>query len=118
MILRTAIDIVYDTKLTLNITRDTMNFFDQIRARRIALGKSPAEIARDVVMKLPNLYRLLSGKHDAKASTLAALAASLNAEWVLVPKHLMPDVNRLLSGKTLAPDNVPSAMERLLEEPR
>lgn len=66
-------------------------------------------------MKLPNLYRLLTGKHDTRASTLDALAATLNAEWVLVPKHLLPEVNRLLSGKTLAPDNIPSAMERMLE---
>jgi transcriptional regulator with XRE-family HTH domain len=95
-----------------------MHFFEQIRARRLALGKTAADIARDLAMKLPNLYRLLTGKHDAKASTLAALAASLHSEWVLVPKHLLPEVNRLLSGKTLAPDNVPSAMERLLETSR
>lgn len=95
-----------------------MNFFSQIRARRVALDKPAADIARDLAMKLPNLYRLLTGKHDAKASTLSALAASLNAEWVLVPKHLLPEVDRLLAGKTLAPDDVPSTMERLLEGPR
>lgn len=92
-----------------------MHFVDKLRARRLVSGKSPKDIARDVAMQLPNLYRLLSGKHDMKGSTLDALAASLDAEWVLVPKHLLPEINRLLSGKTLAPDNVPSAMERMLE---
>lgn len=101
--------------MAFNITDDSMKFFDQIHVRRVALGKSPTDIAREIAMQLPNVYRLLSGKHDAKASTLDALAASVNAEWVLVPKHLLPEVNRLLSGKTLAPDDVPSAMERMLD---
>ena len=99
-----------------NVLGDSMNFVDQLRTRRVALGKSPKDISREIAVQLPNLYRLLTGKHDMKGSTLDALAASLNAEWVLIPKHLLPEVYRLLSGKTLAPDNVPSAMERMLED--
>lgn len=75
-----------------------MKFFDQIRARRIALNKAPADIAQDIGMQLSNLYRLLSGRYDTRASTLDALATTLNAEWVLVPKNLRPDVDRLISG--------------------
>lgn len=92
-----------------------MNFLQQIRHRRAALDKPISAIAQEIAMKLPNLYRLLSGRHDTKASTLEALAATLNAQWVLVPKHLVPEVTRLLSGKTLAPDEVPSSIERMLD---
>lgn len=92
-----------------------MNFLDQIRDRRAVLKKPVPVIAQEIAMQLPNLYRLLTGRHDTKASTLEALAATLNAEWVLVPKHLAPEVARLLSGKTLAPDAIPSAIERMLD---
>jgi len=92
-----------------------LNFLDQIRSRRLLLGKPVPVIGREIAMQLPNLYRVLTGKHDTKASTLEALAASLNAEWVLVPKHFVPEVARLVSGKTLALDDVPSAIERMLD---
>jgi hypothetical protein len=91
-----------------------MNFFDQLRARRAALQRPLPVVAQYVAMERSNLYRLLAGSRDAKASTLSGLAAALDAEWVLVPKHLLPDVERLLSGQTLAPDNVVSSVQRLL----
>jgi hypothetical protein len=57
---------------------------------------------------------MLASGRDMRASTLDALASALDAQWVLVPKHLVPEVERLLSGKGIGPDDAPSSIERLL----
>lgn len=93
-----------------------MALLKQLQARRAAINKPMAEIASYVAMAPSNLYRMLASNRDVKASTLEALAAAMDAEWVLVPKHLKGEVDRLLSGKSLAPDNVPSAVQRMLKD--
>jgi hypothetical protein len=39
--------------------------------------------------------------------------AQLNTTWVLVPKHLLPEVQRLMSGKTVGPDDTPSTIDQI-----
>ncbi|MBB5606768.1 MULTISPECIES: helix-turn-helix domain-containing protein [unclassified Janthinobacterium] len=60
-----------------------------------------------------SISKLLSGKSEAKAGTLEALADALDATWILVPKHLLPEVQRLLSGKAIGPDDSPSTVDQL-----
>jgi transcriptional regulator with XRE-family HTH domain len=90
-----------------------MSQIDQIQARRRQLGKPVQEIAATIAMAPSNLYRALSSRRDMRASSLNAMAAALDAEWVLVPKHLLPEVERLLAGKQIGPDDVPSSIDRL-----
>ena len=71
---------------------------------------------------MSSVSKLLNGKSEAKSGTLHALADALNANWVLVPKHLMPEVERLLSGKVIGPDDTPSTIDKIfgyedVEEP-
>ncbi len=91
-----------------------MTLIDQLQARRRLLKKKIPEIAAYVAMDPSNVYRMFASGRDMRASTLEAFAAALDAQWVLVPKHLLPDVERLLSGKSIGPDNVPSSIERML----
>jgi hypothetical protein len=91
-----------------------MSFKSQINARRKLLNRTIPEIAEYVAIQSPNLYRMLASDRDMRGSTLDALAAALDAQWMLIPKHLVPEVERLLSGKTIGPDDVPSSVERLL----
>jgi transcriptional regulator with XRE-family HTH domain len=90
-----------------------MSIARQLRNRKSALGKTLAEISRLTGMSAPHLSNILNGRKDARASTLDAVADALDAEWVLVPRHLQPEVARLLSGKTIAPDDLPSTVDRL-----
>lgn len=78
------------------------------------MKKKVPEIAKYVAMAPSNVYRMFASGRDMKASTLEAFAAALDAQWVLVPKHLLPEVERLLSGKSVGPDDVPSSIERML----
>ncbi|MGI4815155.1 MAG: helix-turn-helix domain-containing protein [Janthinobacterium lividum] len=71
----------------------------------IASRKLPvAALAELVGMARPNLSATLTGKYDSRGSTLSALAAALDAEWVLVPKEHLPAVRQLLEGKGTGPD--------------
>jgi len=93
-----------------------MNFITQLLARKKGLRKTTQQIADMTGASRPNLSRVLSSdsKADPRASTLSAVAEALDAKWVLVPRHLMPEVERLLSGKPIGPDDVPTAVERML----
>jgi transcriptional regulator with XRE-family HTH domain len=86
-----------------------MDFIEQIRRRQRKLGKTLSEIARIAVIALPNLSTILNGRKDIRSSTLRALADAVNAKWILVPKCLLPEVERLMSG----PEQAPSSIERL-----
>ncbi|MFZ6644971.1 XRE family transcriptional regulator [Undibacterium sp. TJN25] len=92
-----------------------MSLIPQIKARQQSLGKTTRDIAKMVAMAPSNATNSLSGKIDVRASTLEAFAGALDAKWVLVPRHLMPEVERLLSGKSIGPDDVPSAAQRFLD---
>ena len=89
---------------------------DQIRARRKQLNRTLETLATFIGMQRTYLSVILSAKSkkDIRSSTLEALAAGLDAQWVLIPKHLMPEVERLLSGKQIGPGQVPSSVQRLL----
>lgn len=94
-----------------------MKFTSQLARRRDQLKRTNASLAALTGSTPPHISNVLSGKKDARESTLAALAGALDAQWVLIPKHLLPEIERLLSGKPLGPDQVPSTMEQILHNP-
>jgi transcriptional regulator with XRE-family HTH domain len=90
-----------------------MDFFSQLQQRRAQLGKTHRALSEATGIASPNVSNIITGKKDVKASTLQAMADALDARWMLIPKHLLPEVERLLSGKAIGPDQVPSTVERL-----
>ena len=91
-----------------------MTIFEQLQQRRGQLGKTLQNLASLTAMSVPQVSNALSGKVDSRLSTLEALADAMDARLVLIPKHLLPEVSRLLSGKAIGPDDVPSTVDRLL----
>ena len=91
-----------------------MTVFEQLQQRRSQLGKTLENLATLTAMSVPQISNVLSGKLDSRLSTFEALADALDARLVLIPKHLLPELARLLSGKTIGPDDVPSTVDRLL----
>lgn len=91
-----------------------MTVFEQLQERRRQLGKKLHSLAQLTAMSIPQVSNALNGKVDSRLSTVEALADAMDASLVLIPKHLLPEVSRLLSGKTIGPDNVPSTVDRLL----
>lgn len=87
--------------------------FEQLQSRRRQLGKSLVDIGRLTGMSSSHLSNILNGKKDAQSSTLNALADALDAKWILIPRHLLPEIERLLAGKSIGPDSVPSTVDRL-----
>lgn len=65
---------------------------------------STTELGKLLGIARSNLSATLAGKHEARSSTLEALAAGLEAEWVLVPKEHLPAVRQVLDGKGAGPD--------------
>lgn len=91
-----------------------MNFTEQLSRRRDQLTRTNAALATLTGYAASHLSAIFRGKKDCQGSTLEALADALDAQWVLVPRHLMPEVERLMSGKPIGPDDVPSGLERVL----
>lgn len=91
-----------------------MTVFEQLQQRRATLGKTLQELASLTAMSVPQVSNVLNGKVDSRLSTCQALADAMDANLVVVPKHLLPEISRLLSGKTIGPDDVPSTVDRLL----
>ena len=91
-----------------------MTVFEQLQQRRTQLGKTLQNLASLTAMTVPQVSNVLSGKLDSRLSTCEALADAMDARLVLIPKHLLPEVARLLSGKAIGPDDVPSTVDRLL----
>jgi len=89
---------------------------EQLRLRRLLLKRKTAELSRLTGINRPRISAVLTkdSSIDPRASTIESMAAGLDAEWVLVPKHLLPEVKRLLAGKDVSPDDLPSSMERML----
>ncbi|MDM5181493.1 helix-turn-helix transcriptional regulator [Massilia sp. DJPM01] len=90
-----------------------MKISEQLSARRAKSDRTLQQIHDVTGIATSSISKLLSGKSDAKAGTLEALADALDATWVLVPKHLLPEVQRLLSGKAIGPDEAPSTVDQL-----
>lgn len=91
-----------------------MSIVEQLQQRRSQQGKTLQSLATLTAMSVPQVSNVLSGKLDSRLSTFEALADAMDASLVLIPKHLLPEVSRLLSGKTIGPDDVPSTVDRLL----
>lgn len=91
-----------------------MKVFQQLQQRRGQLGKTLQTISTLTAMSVPQVSNVLSGKVDSRLSTVEALADAMDASLVLIPKHLLPELARLLSGKTIGPDDIPSTVDRLL----
>ncbi|EON21161.1 HTH cro/C1-type domain-containing protein [Cupriavidus necator] len=84
---------------------------------REARGKTLTEIGRVLGMASQNLSAILLGKKDSRASTLEALAAALDAEWVLVPNERAQEVRQVLEGKGSGPDrSARSAVDIFLDQ--
>lgn len=88
-------------------------FHEQLKDRRMSLGRTIRELQAVTGIAQANLSNILSGKRGVQSLTLEALGDALDAKWVLVPKHLLPEVERLLSGKSIGPDEVPSTVDQL-----
>lgn len=87
----------------------------QLRALRKRRGFTLEDIGRVIGMAASNLSIALSGKQDVRASTLNAIAAALDADWVLVPREHMDEVRQLLTGKAAGPDRTaPTSVDLLL----
>jgi transcriptional regulator with XRE-family HTH domain len=95
-----------------------MSLIDQIKDRQKMTGKTVREIASVVGMDPANVYRVLRSPKDVRESTLEGLAGALDAKWMLVPKHLLPEVERLISGKAVGLDDSPSSLDMLFGENR
>lgn len=91
-----------------------MKVSDQLRHHRAELGKTLQSLSDIAAMSVPQVSNVLNGKVDARLSTAETLADAMDASLVLIPKHLLPEVSRLLSGKAIGPDDVPSTVDRLL----
>lgn len=90
-----------------------MTFSKQLSDRREQLGCTLQQIHDLTGIAMSSVSKLLNGKSEARSGTLHALADALNANWVLVPKHLIPEVERLLTGKVIGPDDTPSTMDKI-----
>jgi transcriptional regulator with XRE-family HTH domain len=90
-----------------------MNIPEQLSARRVQTRRTLQQIHDLTGIAVSSVSKLLTGKSEARSGTLEALADSLDARWVLVPKHLLPEVERLLSGKAIGPDTSPSTVDQL-----
>ncbi|MCA1322756.1 helix-turn-helix domain-containing protein [Herbaspirillum sp. alder98] len=93
-----------------------MTIFEQLQLRRRQLGRTLQSLSSLTAMSVPQVSNALNGRVDSRLSTLEALADAMDASLVVVPKHLMPELTRLLSGKTIGPDDVASTVDRFLGE--
>jgi transcriptional regulator with XRE-family HTH domain len=93
-----------------------MSFTEQVRALLSRRGMSVTELSGLTGIARPNLSATLAARHDARSHTLDALAAGLDAQWVLVPKEHLAAVRQVLAGKGTGPDvQAPSAAEMFLK---
>lgn len=90
-----------------------MKISEQLHARRAQLNRTLQQVHALSGIALSSVSNILKGNVEARSGTLEALADTLDANWVLVPRHLLPEVQRLLSGKVIGPDASPSTVEQL-----
>jgi transcriptional regulator with XRE-family HTH domain len=90
-----------------------MKLSEQLSARRAQSDRTLQQLHDMTGIAMSSVSKLLGGKSEAKSGTLEALADALDATWVLVPRHLLPEVQRLLSGKAIGPDEAPSTVDQL-----
>jgi len=93
-----------------------MVFHLQLRALRKVRKITLVKVGQRLGMAPSNLATALSGKHDVRASTLEAIAAALDAEWILVPREDRQSVLRVLTGQGTGPDHEAKTSVELLRE--
>lgn len=94
-----------------------MTLISQCQRMRQTRDKTLADLGKTLGMAPQNLSAILRGKNDSRASTLEALAAALDAEWVLVPRERLMEVRQVLEGKGSGPDrSAASALDVFLNE--
>lgn len=87
---------------------------EQLKLRRTLQKRTLKDLENLTGLDPSVISNTLSGKRDSRLSTLEALAGAMNTTLVAVPNHLMPEILRLMSGKSIGPDDVLSAAERIL----
>lgn len=90
------------------------SILQQLQQRRAQQQKTLLDLEHLTGIKASVICNAMNGKRDSRLSTLEALAGALDSTLVAVPKHLVPEVMRLLSGKAIGPDDVLPAARRLL----
>jgi transcriptional regulator with XRE-family HTH domain len=89
-----------------------MSHVDQLRHLRYDRRMSIGDLAGLSSMDASTVSDVLEGRYDALESTLEALAAGLNAKWVLVPTDLLPSIRKILNVTGCDPDyDAPSAVQ-------
>lgn len=91
-----------------------MSIIQQLHERRIQQRLTFKALEKLTGLDASVISHTLSGKRDSRLSTMDALAGAMNTSLVAVPNHLLPEVLRLMSGKVIGPDDVPTAAERIL----
>jgi transcriptional regulator with XRE-family HTH domain len=87
---------------------------EQLKKRRLEMNIVLEDLANATLIAPGAISQILNGKRDARLSSCESLAAAMNANLMVIPYHLMPEVNRLLSGQAIGPDDVPTAAEMIL----
>ena len=105
--------LVFKLNIDLQFSLNAMKISEQLVARRAQLNRTLQQVRALSGLALSSVSNILNGHVEARSGTLEVLADTLDANWVLVPKHLLPEVQRLLSGKVIGPDPAPSTVEQL-----
>jgi transcriptional regulator with XRE-family HTH domain len=94
-----------------------MSFLTQINSLLVKRAVSVEDLSVLLGIARASLRATLAGKHEPRSSTLHALAAGLDAEWMLVPREHLLEVHQVLKGKGTGPDySAPSAADLYLRE--
>jgi hypothetical protein len=94
-----------------------MSFLTQINSLLVKRAVSVEDLSVLLGIARASLRATLAGKHQPRSSTLHALAAGLDAEWMLVPREHLLEVHQVLKGKGNGPDySAPSAADLYLTE--
>ncbi|KAK43916.1 MULTISPECIES: hypothetical protein [Burkholderiaceae] len=81
-----------------------MSFLTQFESLMLQRGVALETLAERMSMSMPALSSALVGTDSEANSTLSALAAAMEAEWILVPKEHVRELQRLLERDGTAPD--------------
>lgn len=93
---------------------NSMKPLEQIQQLRAQQNKTLRQLADLTGLDPAVISNTLNGKRDSRIGTIEALASALNSSLVVVPNYRLPEVMRILSGKAIGPDDVPTAAEQIL----
>jgi HTH-type transcriptional regulator / antitoxin HipB len=80
---------------------------ETIRAQRRNHGLSQSRLGSITGMPQSQLARIETGASDVRLSTLTEIARALELEPMLVPKHLVPAVQYMISAPKQSSENAP-----------